>query len=88
MAELDLAVSHERIGDVQVAQGNRPAALASYQASHAIFERLANSDPGNAGWQNDLAVSHEKIGDVQLAQGNLPAALASYQASHGNLGAA
>ena len=58
-----------------------PAALASYQASLAIRDRLAKSDPGNAGWQRDLSVSYEKVGDVQVAQGNLPAALASYQAS-------
>ena len=66
---------------MQVAQGNLPAALTSYQASLAITERLAKSDPGNAGWQRDLSVSHNKIGDVQVAQGNLPAALTSYQAS-------
>ena len=77
----DLSVSQEKIGDVQFAQGNLPAALTSYQASHDIFERLAQSDPGNAGWQRDLSVSHNKIGDVQQAQGNLAAALTSYQAS-------
>jgi hypothetical protein len=46
--------------------------------SLAIFERLARSDPGNAGWQRDLSVSYEKSGDVQGAQGNLKAALKSY----------
>ena len=69
-----------RVGDVQVAQGNLPAALASYQAGLAIADRLAKSDPGNAGWQRDLSVSYDKVGDVQVAQGNLPAALTSYQA--------
>ena len=53
----------------------------SYQAGLAIAERLAKSDPGNAGWQRDLSVSYDKVGDVQMAQGNLPAALTSYQAS-------
>jgi len=77
----NLAVSHERIGDVQSAQGDLAAALTSYQASHDIFERLAKADPGNAGWQRDLSVSHNKIGDVQSAQGDLAAALTSYQAS-------
>ena len=66
---------------MQVAQGNLPAALTSYQASLAIRNRLAQSDPGNAGWQRDLSVSQDRIGDVQVAQGNLPAALTSYQAS-------
>jgi len=43
-----------------------------------IAERLAKTDPGNAGWQCDLAVSYERIGDVRRAQGNLPEALKSY----------
>ena len=47
----DLSVSHNKIGDVQQAQGDLAAALASYQASLAIAERLAKADPGNAGWQ-------------------------------------
>ena len=64
---------------MQVAQGNLPAALTSYQASLAIWERLAKSDPANAGWQRALSVSHNKVGDVQVAQGNLPAALTSYR---------
>jgi tetratricopeptide (TPR) repeat protein len=76
----DLSVSREKIGDVQQAQGDLAAALASYQAALAISERLAKADPGNAGWQRDLSVSHNKIGDVQQAQGDLAAALASYQA--------
>jgi tetratricopeptide (TPR) repeat protein len=76
-----LAISHERVGDVQVAQGDLAAALRSYRASHGIFEHLAKADPGNAGWQRDLAVSHNKIGDVQRAQGYLAVALRSYQAS-------
>jgi hypothetical protein len=46
---------------VQVAQGNLPAALASYQASLTIRDRLAKSDPGNAGWQRDLSVSYAKL---------------------------
>ena len=74
-------MSHNKIGDVQQAQGDLAAALTSYQASLAIAERLAKADPGNAGWQRDLSVSHDRIGDVQQAQGDLAAALTSYQAS-------
>jgi hypothetical protein len=36
----DLSISHERIGDVQRAQGDLPAAVASYRASYGISERL------------------------------------------------
>ena len=73
-------MAYIKVGDVQVAQGNLPAALTSYQASLAITDRLAKSDPGNAGWQRDLSVSYIRVGEVQMALGNLPAALNSYQA--------
>ena len=65
----DLSVSHNKIGDVQMAQGDLAGALTSYRASLAIRERLAKADPGNAGWQRDLSVSHDKIGDVQVSAG-------------------
>ena len=45
----------------------------------AIADRLAKSDPGNAGWQHDLSVSFERVGDVLVAQGNLPEALKPYR---------
>jgi tetratricopeptide (TPR) repeat protein len=77
----DRSVALDALGDVQAAQGNLPAALASYQASLAIAERLATADPSDAGRQRDLSVSYENIGDVQVAQGQLPGAQASYQAS-------
>jgi tetratricopeptide (TPR) repeat protein len=76
--EPDLSVSYDRVGYVQKAQGDLKAALKSYSDSLAIVERLANSDPGNAGWQRDLSVDYNKIGDVRTAQGDLKAALKSY----------
>ena len=62
----DLSVSQEKIGDVLVAQGNLPAALESYRAAHAIFDRLAKADPGNAGWQSDLAANCAKLGGLYI----------------------
>jgi tetratricopeptide (TPR) repeat protein len=53
-----LAVSYNKIGDVLLAQGSFPEALKLYQAALAIAERLAKSNPGNAGWQSDLSVSY------------------------------
>jgi len=79
--ERDLAASYERIGDVQVEQGDLNAALKSYSDDLAIADRLAKSDPGNAGWQRDLSVSYNKVGDVQVAQGDLAGALKSYSDS-------
>jgi tetratricopeptide (TPR) repeat protein len=69
------------LGDVQVARGNLPAALTSYQASLAIADRMARADLVDAEWQHELSASQEKIGDVQRLQGDLLAALTSYQAS-------
>jgi tetratricopeptide (TPR) repeat protein len=73
-------VSYNNLGDVLVPRGNLPEALKSYQAGLAIAERLAKSDPGNAGWQSDLRVSYDNVGNVLMAQGNLAEALKSYQA--------
>src|SRR5208282_5783891 len=69
------------MGDIAQQRGNLGAAGATYHEAETIADRLAKSDPGNAGWQRDPSVSYDKVGDVQVAQGNLPAALASYQAS-------
>src|SRR5215831_6909805 len=76
----DRSVALDAIGGVQRAQGDLSAALTSYRASLAIFERLAQADPGNADWQRDLSIAHERIGNVRVDQGDGPGALASYQA--------
>lgn len=69
------------IGDVFQAKGNLSQALAAYQATQAIIERLVQKDPANAEWQRDLSVGHNKIGAVRQAQGDLAGALAAYQAA-------
>lgn len=58
----DQAISHSKIGDVQVAQGDLASALESFKAYMAIAQRLAQSDPRNTQWQRDLAVSAWKLG--------------------------
>ena len=58
-------MSYEKFGDVLVAQGNLPEALKSYRDSLAIRDRLAKSDPGNAGGQHDRSVSFAKLAVVQ-----------------------
>jgi hypothetical protein len=72
-------VSHDRIGDVQQAQGDLAAALTSYQASLAIRDRLAKADPGNAGWQRDLALSYGRVALIAAGQGDRPGALSAYR---------
>ncbi|MDF0668461.1 MAG: hypothetical protein P0119_20625 [Nitrospira sp.] len=58
----DLSVSHNKIGDVLVAQGDGPGALTAYRKGLAIGEALAARDPANTQWQNDVAVSCAKLG--------------------------
>jgi tetratricopeptide (TPR) repeat protein len=60
----DLWVSYNKVGDVQMAQGDPQAALKSYSDGLAIIDRLAQSDPGNAGWQRDLSVCYAKLADA------------------------
>jgi tetratricopeptide (TPR) repeat protein len=67
------------MGDIQKQRGNLGRALATYRSAEALADRLAKSDPGNAGWQSDLSVSYNDIGDVLKAQGNLPEALKSFR---------
>jgi tetratricopeptide (TPR) repeat protein len=76
----DLAYAENSIGEVQFMQRNLTGALASFQASLAIMDRLVKADQGNAGLQQDISVSHDLIGDVTLTLGNLTGALASHQA--------
>ena len=65
----DLSASHDRIGDVLIAQGKLGEALASYRRGLEIAEALAKRDPAHAGWQRDLAVSYHKLGSLE-ALGN------------------
>jgi hypothetical protein len=51
-------------------QGDLAAALTSSRASLAIAERLAQTDPGNAGWQRDVAISNERLGDIYSQEEN------------------
>ena len=57
------------IGDFRVSRGELDPAHTAYDQGLRIAERLAKSDPGNAGWQRDLSVSYNKVGDVLVDQG-------------------
>jgi len=72
-----LSVSYGEVGNAQLKQGDPTAALASYQASLAIMDRLTQTDPGNVGWQRDLSVSNNHVGDAQIARGDASAARSS-----------
>ncbi len=78
----DLSVSHERLGDIAVAQGDVAAAATAYTAALEIRKTLAARDPQNTEWQFDLGISHERLGEIAKAQGDLPAAAKAYNARH------
>lgn len=75
----DLSVSHDRIGEVLMAQGDGAGALAAYREGQAINEALAGSNPDDTKLQRDLAASHISIGDVLVAQGEGPNALTAFK---------
>ena len=77
----DLSVPYQKTGDVRMARRDLAGALKSYRDDLTIAERLAQSDPGNVGWQHDLSVSYSKVGDLLVAQGDLAGALKSYRDS-------
>ena len=75
----DLSVSHNKIGDVLVEQGNLTAALDAYNASLAIAEFASLRRTRKCRMAARPLVSHDRIGDVLRAQGNLTAALDAYR---------
>ena len=75
----DLAVSHEKIGDVLVAQSDVPGAMEEYRMALLVLYELAARDSANTKWQHDLAVSNEKIGEMLVAQDDVLGALAEYR---------
>ena len=78
IAELDLSVSYNKLGDSAVAQGKLDDAARAYRDGLAIAKKLAAGDPGNTQWQSDLSVSYIKLGDVAVAQGRLAEAERTY----------
>ncbi len=71
----ELSVSHNKVGDVLVAQGQLGEALRAYTASRTIREQLATQDSANAQWQRDLAVSYFKLGVTARSNNELATAM-------------
>jgi len=79
--QANLAISHNRLGDIARAQGDLVAAGAAFQAALEIREALVAREPSNAEYQRNLSISHDRIGDVAREQGELAAARAAYEAA-------
>jgi tetratricopeptide (TPR) repeat protein len=78
----ELALAHERYGDLLAAKGRLPDALAEYTSYVQLMKRLVEKDPAASWRQRDLSVSYAKVGEVLVAQGNLADALKSFRDSH------
>ena len=63
-----LSISFNKLGGLAVAQGDLPAAARLFGECNKILERLAASDPDNAGWQRDLSYSCTVIAEVFMKQ--------------------
>ena len=61
----DLSISHGKIGDVQVAQGELPAAVTSYRASLTIAERVGEGPiPATPSGSATLILSYVKLSEA------------------------
>ena len=65
-------------GHVSEAQGRLEGAQAAFEQYLAIFRRLAELEPSNAGWQREMAVAHSRVGGVWLAQKQLTKGIEAY----------
>jgi len=77
----DFAVSHVKLGNIRLAQGDLPDALKNYQSARTMLRDLTAAEPGRLPWFGDLAMADDKIGNVLVTQGNLADAAQAYQES-------
>lgn len=59
----DLALAHQKCGDIQRQIGELEPAHRHYASALSITETLAAEEPANLQWKQDLADSYERIGD-------------------------
>ncbi|WP_244482903.1 caspase family protein [Mesorhizobium sp. Root102] len=77
----DLAISHIKLANIRMAQGDLPTALENYEAARDMLQGLTASLPDEKGWLGDLATANDKIGNVLATQGDVGAAAQAYQQS-------
>lgn len=77
----DLAISHIKVADAKMAQGDLSTALESYATARSMLEGLTTSVPNEKDWLGDLARTNDKIGNVLATQGDVGAAAQAYQQS-------
>lgn len=77
----DLAISHIKLANIKMAQGDLPTSLENYEAARDMLQNLTTSAPDKKDWLGDLAMANDKIGNVLATQGDVGAAAQAYQQS-------
>ncbi|PBB27347.1 peptidase C14 [Mesorhizobium sp. WSM4308] len=77
----DLAISHIKLANMKMVQGDLPTSLEHYEAARDMLQDLTASVPDEKGWLGDLAMANDKIGNVLATQGDVGAAAKAYQES-------
>lgn len=77
----DLAISHIKLANIKMAQGDLPTSLEHYEAARAMLQDLTASAPDKKDWLGDLAMANDQIGNVLATQGDVGAAGQAYQQS-------
>ncbi|MCA0034748.1 caspase family protein [Mesorhizobium sp. B263B2A] len=77
----DLAISHIKLANIKMAQGDLPTSLENYEAARGMLEALTASMPDKKDWLGDLAMANDKIGNVLATQGDVGAAAQAYRES-------
>lgn len=77
----DLAISHIKLANIKMAQGDLPTSLENYEAARGMLQALTASMPDKKDWLGDLAMANDKIGNVLATQGDVGAAAQAYRES-------
>lgn len=77
----DLAISHIKLANIKMAQGDLPISLENYEAARDMLQDLTTGVPDKKDWLGDLAMANDKIGNVLATQGDVGAAAQAYQQS-------
>ncbi len=75
----ELSVSLNKVGDVELQEGDADGAISRYNEALAIVGRLAERDPENLVWLRDVGLSLSKVGDARLHTRDTGGAIANYE---------
>jgi tetratricopeptide (TPR) repeat protein len=80
-AGLDLATSHDRVGDMTLLNHNLQETTEHYQTALVIRDRLAEAQANQTQVRFDLSLSYSNMGDVLTLAGDTAGSLENYRKS-------